>query len=178
MTPAERAAWRAWRARLEGLGVQLSDAGGYVLAVVAVRQTRLRELTAAVANARKQSDKMRMIEAERKASAAFAQALDLAERTFGAAVGEEAVAVAATGTTGRVVEFPRAAPMKARATAAQRIVAALNGGRSLTKAELRRRVPGAQGVFLAGLAQAVERGDIVREGPGSKSRPYHYRRST
>jgi hypothetical protein len=180
VTRAERAAFAAWRGRLEDLALELGPADEYVVAVIAVREVRLRELTRAVARARKQTEKLRAIAAERMASADFAKALDMAERLFGARVGEEIQeeALGATGTAGtRVVPFIPAGRMKARTVAGQRIVAVLGRGVALTKAELRRRVPGAQGAFLAGLKEAVASGAVKREGEGTKARPFRYRRS-
>jgi hypothetical protein len=179
ITPAERAAFSAWRARLEALGLELGEADDYVLGLLACREVRLRDLTRVVARS-KGSDKLRAIAAERMASADFAKALDMAERLFGARAGEQEQeqAVVATGTAGgRVVPFRAASPTKAGPVAQQRIVAALAPGMVLTKAELRKRVPGAQGAFLAGLKAAVTAGAIVREGQGTKSRPYRYRRA-
>jgi hypothetical protein len=83
------------------------------------------------------------------------------------------VAIQATGTDGgTVLAFPKVALGKT----AQRVVAALaKAGAPLTKTELRRRVPGAQGAFLRGLREATAAGAVVREGRGTKGGAFRYR---
>jgi hypothetical protein len=83
----------------------------------------------------------------------------------------------ATGTAGRVVAFPVVGGAeKSPGPVAQRIVAALSGGESLRKPELRRRVAGNQGDFLRGLREALAAGLVKRSGSGSKASPYRYQR--
>jgi hypothetical protein len=176
---AERAAYRRWAGRLEHLGVELGAADVFVVALLATREARLEDLGRRLVQCRDETRRLRLIAAERLAAADMAKALDAAERAFGGLVEDVAVvqgtSVRATGT-GQVVTFPTGAEEKRPGPLAQRIFAVLAGERPLTKAELRRRVAGAQGDFLRGLREALSAGLVKRSGQGTKARPFRYGR--
>ena len=176
-TAAARAAFGAWRKRLEALGVELADADRYVVGLLASREARLDELTGDLARCKDESRRLRLVAAERLAAGDMQRALELVHRTYGAAEADEqeaGVLQAATGTHGRVVAFRQRGGL---GPLAQRLAAAVAGG-ALTKAELRRRVRGSQGQFLDGLREALADGAIRRTGTGRRGRPFKYERGT
>lgn len=149
----------------------LGEADSYPLALTALAESRLEELGQELATCRDRDRRLRLLAAERLAAQDMAKGLDLLERTFGGAIGE-AVPLKATGTGGRVLDFPR----PGLGPLAQRLVAAVADGAPLTKAELRSRVRGNQGDFLRGLREALAAGALQKEGAGSRARPFKYRR--
>ena len=172
-TPGAVAAFKRWRARLETAGVELGEPDAYVVGLVASREARLEELAGELARCKRPDRRLRLLQQERLAAGDMQKQLDLLERTYGGAVTEAAAPVGAAGTTsGRVVPFPQ----RRLGATAQRIVAAAAKGGVLTKTQLRERVRGSQGDFLRGLREALAIGALAREGPGSRARPYLYRR--
>jgi len=165
----------AWCSRLRGLGVELADTDLELVGVIASRQARLAALGEELAREADPDRRLRIGAAERMAALDVLKALDAAERAWGgvAVEGEaEPAVVQRTGTDdGRVVPF-RAPGL---GVVAQRVAAAVAKAGPLTKGELRRRVPGAQGAFLRGLREALAAGAVVREGDGRKGRPFKYR---
>lgn len=171
-TPAAIEAFEKWYARIEAIGVELGEADHYVIGLVASREARLQELSEALATCKTQRRRLQLVQAERMAAQDMAKALDLVERTYGGAGEVEKTAqVAATGTGGA-----RVVPFRGPSATAQRILAAARTS-PLTKAELRRRVKGSQNDFLRALREALAAGELVREGAGSKARPYRYHHS-
>jgi hypothetical protein len=173
-TPPAIEAFGKWYARIENLGVELGEADDYIIGLVASREARLQELAVALAACKSARRRLQLGQAERMAAQDMSKALDLVERTYGGAGEVEKTAqAAATGTGGAHVVPFRPAGLS---PTAQRIVAAVRAA-PLTKSELRRRVKGAQGDFLRGIKDAIAAGELLREGAGSKARPYRYRRS-
>ena len=176
-TKPAREAFDRWRTRLDSLGVELGEADGYLLGLLATREARLEELAAELVRSKDDMTlRLRLVAAERMAAQDMARALDQAERHFGSRVEAMPAQAVATGTGGRVVSFPTPAPGTPASVTGQRIVAVLARSRkALTKAELRRRVPGNQGDFLRGLREAEQTGAAAKDGAGTRSRPFRYR---
>jgi hypothetical protein len=176
---ALRDAFDRWAGRLSALGVELEEPDRFVVGLLASREVRLEALGAELRRERDSGRRLRIVAAERLAAADMQKALDQAERAFGAAVAEDEVPARAkaTGTDGgRVVPFVSASA-RGLGQHAQRIVAALaKAPRPMTKAQLRRAVPGGQSEFTRGLREAVDVRAVMRCGRGSKGRPYVYQR--
>jgi hypothetical protein len=172
-TPAARQAFVAWQKRLGALGVELGEPDTFLLGLISSREARLQELAQDLADCKDEGRRLRITAAERLAAGDFAKALDQAERIFGPRVteGEPQAVKLAAQSGGSVVAFPA----RPGSVAGQRIVAALTKGGPMKKDDLRLRVAGNQGAFLRGLNEAVKGGAVVREGSGTKSRPYVYR---
>jgi len=176
-TPAAIAAFERWRSRLELAGVILAEPDLYVLGLASRAETRLEELGAELAQCKDAGQRLRLLEAERKAAIDVARSLDHLERVFGAAAVQEKarpVRAQATGTEGaRVIAFQR---QRGLSMTAQRIVAvARKAGVALTRTQLRQRTVGSEPDFLAGLRQALDSGALRREGSGTRGKPYMYR---
>ena len=184
-SPRARACFEAWRARLEGLGVELGDADAYPIAIAASREAALDELQAEVRRTRDLGLKLKLIEAARRASIAFQVAMELIERTFGARVGTvAALPVAVGGGSARVIPMPlrppdRLAPRnKGEAAVRARLLTAIANaeaaGRPPTKDALAAGVQGDSGTILRVLSALVHSGEVRRLGRGSKGSPYRY----
>jgi hypothetical protein len=185
--PARRA-FDAWCARLEDLGVVLGAADLFVIGLVASREVRLADLQLAVKRERFMDTKLKLIEAERKASALFQSGLDLLERTFGARAAAAAAAPRALALAvgaGRVLPMRpklaslagvrKAAPNKGAEAVKARILAAVARARApLTKQELRLQVQADDGTFLRVLGELVKAGQVARSGRGVRSQPHRY----
>ena len=168
-------AFDSWVKRLEALGVELAETDLFVVGLVASRQTNLEALRARLAEAEAPAA---LLAEERAAAKAFAEALDRAERVLGARAGEVAEALPVAVGGGRVlrlVAHEDAAPRnRGRVVVAERILVALGAGRALTRDELRAKVRGSKGEFLAQLKVLVRQGRVVAEGAGVKGSPRRY----
>jgi hypothetical protein len=175
-TPAAKRAFAAWTRRLADLGVELGEPDLYLVGLIASREARLTELADDLAACKDEGRRLRIIAAERLAAGDMAKALDQAERVFGARVTEglpENVKRAAE-SGGSVVAFPQ----KPRSVTGQRIVVQLQKAGPMGMTALRKAVRGNEGDFRRGLHEAVKLGSILREGSGTKSRPFTYRAAT
>ncbi len=181
---ARRAA-AAWAARLEALGVQLAEADRYVVAIVASREAALEDLQLQLKRTREVGLRLRIHEATRRASLAFAAGLELLERTFGARVGGVALPVAVGGGTAKVLPLVplriagRATPRNKGAAAVEaRLLAAIGraerAGRPPSKGALCAAVRGDSGTVLRVLNQLVSSGQVRKIGRGSKGNPFRY----
>lgn len=171
-TKGARAAFERWRSRVVAAGAAVTDADTYVLGLAANRESRLEELVDALAKCKDDGRRLRLISAERLAAGDMAKALELLERTYGAAV-PAVQELRATGTGGgpRLVSFP---PPTGLGVLGQRIVQALRAHGGQTKAELRQRVTGSEDAFLRGLKAALALHMVKRTGKGTKVVPYRY----
>jgi hypothetical protein len=186
VSPAAVAAFHGWEGRLVALGVELNEVDRYVVGVVSGRQAILEELEARLVRVlKKQSERLRLVEAIRKASLSFERGVDLLERTFGQRVAEAVSVpeqlVASSGTGGRVLTIPARAAMgvapRCRGAVAirQRILGALAQAQlPLSKDQLRGRVRGDEGAFLRVLGELVREGAVRKGGRGRKTDPYTY----
>jgi hypothetical protein len=174
-TKAARDAFERWRSRVVDLGALLTEADDYVLGLAASREARLAELARDLARCKDESRRLRLVAAERLAAGDMAKALELLERTYGAAAPAVEEPLRATGTAGRVgrvVTFP--GKTAGLGVGAQRCVAAVRTRGPLTKAQLRAAVKGNQGDFLRAVKEALGARALVRTGRGTKTKPYRY----
>jgi hypothetical protein len=173
-----------WKARLEALGIEVQEADGYVLGLLASREARLEELVLDLRRERDPSRRLRVVACERLAAADMGKALEYAEKVFGASLSEPGETqvhgeqeLTGTGTDGaRVLAF-EPAPTRALGVVAGRIVAALSkAARPLTRAALRRCVAGSEDDFGRALREVIAAGVVKRQGSGKKARPFTYSR--
>jgi hypothetical protein len=171
------AAYGRWKARVVAVGAVLTSADDYVLGLAASREARLEELTLSLARCKDQGQRLRLVAAERLAAVDMGKALEVLERTYGAAAPAQEEQLKATGTTswsgsgGSVVAFPAPSGLD---VCAQRIVAAVRRNGPATKDQLRARVKGSQDDFLRGIKTALAMGALVKSGSGTKTQPYRY----
>ncbi len=176
----------AWTSRLEGLGIELAEADRYVIAVVASREAALEDLQVELKLTRDLGLRLKIHEAARRASLAFAAGLELLERTFGARVGSVGVQpIAVGGGSARVIPMPLhlagkpvspknkgAAAVEARLLTA--ISRAEQAGRPTTREALIGSVRGDKNTVLRMLRELVASGRVRKIGRGSKGNPYRY----
>lgn len=185
-SPAARAAFDAWRTRVEALGIVLSSGDTYLVGQLAARQLRYEDLQQRVELEQDAGMRLRLVESERRASVAFQAALEVLDRALHGRVAEaeeQPVVPAAVAGGARVLRMPArpkagsglAKRLKGPEAVQGRILLALSRADGpLTRVQLRKRVPGDETTFLRTLAALVESGEIARSGAGVRGRPHVY----
>ena len=179
-TAAAVAMFDAWVLRLESQGCELNDADRYVVALLATREADLETVRRDLAAEADVKARLALLAAEDRLCRAFGAALDRAERTFsGRMAGEGEIELPQAAGEGRRMLRIVPTPAPSGGAAAQermqkRILEALDGGVTLTKAALRSSVRGGQKEFLAALRLLVSNGCVKTSGRGRRNYPKTY----
>jgi hypothetical protein len=176
------AAFERWLAVLAEQAVEVGPALRYIVGAVAAAETAFAEAHGARVGEKDAAARVRLLESERRLSAAFLAALGRLEDAAGQA-GEVEVELPRAVTVGgaNVIPMPAREPRAGRCLGASavrgRIVAALRKGGRMTKDRLRERVAADDQAFLRALAALIETGEVRRSGRGVKGNPYRYEAS-